>query len=143
MNSEPLSGQCAVAPSAGDSCRSFPDDPFCKLTVGCFWTPTFFHLSRNILLVVSPNPFLSKRPVPLSPGAHLHAHPSDLLGHRDRVPPNHGKEPSLFTNSPWRTPLSLVKPSCTHSWGTITHLELWTPRRTGLSIGLEPPSLRL
>lgn len=91
-----------MVPSVGDPCRSFPSDPFCKLTVGCFWAQTLFHLSKNRLLVMTLNPLLSKNPCHLSPGTHLHVHPSDLLGRQDRAPKSQSwKEPqaSLCMNS--------------------------------------------
>lgn len=123
-----------MVPSVGDPCRSFPSVPFfCKLTVGCFWAQTLFRLSKNSLLVMTPNPLLSKNPCPLSPWAHLHVHPSDLLGHQGRAPKSQSwKEPqaSLCMNSACRgdAPDS-DRATCAHLWDTVTHPGLWSPRR--------------
>ena len=77
-------------------------------------------------------------------GAHLHNHRSDLRGHLGRTPTSQSwEEPraSLCTDSPGKHQ-SLDRPPYTHAPVTIPPLRLWSPRRTGLPVGLEPHSPR-
>ena len=89
-----------------------------------------------------PSPFPSQRPVALSSEAHLHTHPSDLRGHQGGTPTSQSwEEPraSLCTDSPGKHP-RLDRPLCIHVPVTVTPLRLWSPRRRGLPVGLEPRS---